>query len=145
MPMTDYTIVNVKPTGAQLAYLREAVGWSARAVDDIQRGLDGSLFAVCAFAGNEIIGSARVVGDGCSVFYVQDVIVLPAYQGLGVGKAIMEKIMEYIENHACEGAVVGLMAAVGRESFYEQFGFHVRPNEREGAGMIQFWKRNQGC
>lgn len=35
--------------------------------------------------------------------------------------------------------VVGLMAAVGKEPFYQKFGFHTRPNEREGAGMLQFW------
>lgn len=28
-----------------------------------------------------------------------------------------------------------LLAAKGRESFYEQFGFVKRPNEREGCGM----------
>lgn len=141
--MSDYTVVNIKPTGVQLGYLREAVGWSQRDVADIQKGLDGSLFAVCAFTGDDIIASARVVGDGCSVFYVQDVIVLPEYQGRGVGMAIMNRIMEFIGENACEGAVVGLMAAVGRESFYEQFGFHTRPNENQGAGMMQHWKRQQ--
>jgi predicted N-acetyltransferase YhbS len=135
-----YRVLPVKPTGAQLQSLREAVNWGKRDAADIQKGLDGSLFAVCAYLGEELVGSARVVGDGRSVFYIQDVIVLPSHQGKGLGNAMMERVMKYIAGAACEGAVVGLMAARGREPFYERFGFHARPNEREGAGMVQFWK-----
>lgn len=141
--MQDIRIAAMKPTGEQLSTLRQSVGWSYRNVEDIQKGLDGSLYAVCALLDDEIVGSARVVGDGRSVFYIQDVIVRPEHQGQGIGRAMMEKVMDYIASAACQGAVVGLMAAVGREPFYERFGFHTRPNEREGAGMLQFWNTNR--
>lgn len=132
-------LVTKLPTAEQYLELRELVGWRSREVADAKEGLAGSLHGVCAMQGDEIVGMARVVGDGRSVFYVQDVIVRPGFQGLGIGRAVMEKIMQYIAAHACKGAVVGLMAAVGKEPFYEKFGFHTRPNEREGAGMLQFW------
>jgi GNAT superfamily N-acetyltransferase len=135
----EYRIVAVKPTGAQINALRLAVGWKLLEEGDFQRGLDGSLFAVCAFAGDEPVACARVVGDGRTVFYVQDVIVRPEYQGCGVGRAMMERVMEFIAQHACEGAVVGLMAAKGKEGFYEKFGFKARPNENDGPGMMQRW------
>lgn len=138
---TGYEILPIKPTGEQLVRLCEAVGWSGRNKEDIQKGLDGSLFAVCAVMGGGLIGSARVVGDGRSVFYIQDVIVLPEHQAKGVGRAMMRRVMEYIASAACEGAVVGLMAAKDKEPFYEKFGFHARPNEKEGAGMQQYWKK----
>jgi GNAT superfamily N-acetyltransferase len=139
---TGYHILPLKPTGGQLLALRQAVGWkNPRSPGDLQAGLDGSLFAVCAYFGRELVGTARVVGDGRTVFYIQDVVVLPEHQGKGVGKAMMERVMKYIARAACEGAVMGLMAAAGKEGFYERFGFHARPNEREGAGMIQYHKK----
>jgi len=38
---------------------------------------------------------------------------------------------------------VNLMAAKGQESFYKQFGFEERPNEKDGAGMAQWVKKNK--
>ncbi len=137
--MDQIELVTKLPTAEQYLELRELVGWRGREVADAEVGLAGSLHGVCAMQGDVLVGMARVVGDGRSVFYVQDVIVRPGHQGLGIGRAVMEKIMDYIAAHACKGAVVGLMAAVGKEPFYEKFGFHTRPNEREGAGMLQFW------
>jgi GNAT superfamily N-acetyltransferase len=137
--MLEYTIKERKPTADELCRLRDAVGWRKRDTADLQLGLDGSLFGVCAELAGEVIGTARVVGDGRSVFYVQDVIVTPGHQGRGIGKAMMEKVMGFIASHACTGAVVGLMAAKGREPFYEKFGFASRPDDRYGAGMTQFW------
>jgi GNAT superfamily N-acetyltransferase len=135
----ESTTVDEKPTAEQLLYLREAVGWNLYDAEDMRAGLDGTLFAVCAYSGGEIVGSARVVGDGRTVFCIQDVIVLPAHQGKGIGRMMMERVMAYIAREACEGASVGLMAAAGKEQFYEKFGFHARPNEREGAGMQRRW------
>jgi hypothetical protein len=53
----------------------------------------------------------------------------------------MNRVMKFINENAAVGAVVGLMAAKGKESFYEKYGFCKRPDENFGAGMIQFWKR----
>jgi hypothetical protein len=52
----------------------------------------------------------------------------------------MNKIMEYIRLHASENTVIGLMAAKGKEPFYERYGFTVRPNDKLGSGMTMFWK-----
>lgn len=60
---------------------------------------------------------ARVIGDGGMTSYVQDVIVEPAHQGQGIGGQQMGRVMAYIGAHAVPGAVVGLMAAAGKEGF----------------------------
>lgn len=142
--MAEYTLVFRKPTGAELSALRRAAGWRVLSDADSQAGADGSLFAVVAESGGEFVGTARVVGDGRTVFYVQDVLVRPDWQGRGVGRAMMEQVMQYIASAACDGANVCLMAARGKEAFYEKFGFHTRPNEREGAGMQIRWKSHGG-
>ena len=36
------------------------------------------------------------------------------------------------------GRVVGLMAATGKESFYERLSFNIRPNARQRSGMQRF-------
>jgi predicted N-acetyltransferase YhbS len=83
----------------------------------------------------------RVSGDGGYTIFLTDVIVLPEYQEKGIGKALMTKAMKYIKEQFLEkgqgGGGVNLMSAKGRESFYKQFGFEERPNEKVGAGMAQ--------
>lgn len=88
---------------------------------------------------DRIVVMTRIVGDGATCFYIQDVVVRPEYQKTGMGTAMMEKTMKYIENTACRGAVVGLMSAKGKEAFYEKFGFWKRPVGNFGYGMMQFW------
>lgn len=99
------------------------------------------MYCVCAQIEDEVVGMARVVGDGSICFYIQDVIVKPEYQSMGIGKKMMESVMIYISKNAGSGAIVGLMSAKGKEEFYKKFGFWQRPNDNFGHGMMQFWKR----
>ena len=50
---------------------------------------------------------------------------------------MLRQTMKHLKDTMEEGFAVKLflMAAVGRESFYEQFGFERRPNETGGAAM----------
>lgn len=119
--------------------LRKTAGLNAynRPIEVAQKGLDNSLYGISVYNDdNELVGMARVIGDGYTCFYVQDVIVRPNYQGKGIGKIIMRKIIAYLDNVE-ENAIVALMSAKGKESFYEQFGFIRRPNDTYGSGMIR--------
>jgi len=128
------------PTIGEYNRMRAHVGWGAYAdVQAAAHGLEHSLFHVTVRDSAELIGMGRVIGDGAITFYIQDVIVIEAYRGRGIGKAIMDRIMAYIARTATEDAVVGLFAAKGKEAFYERFDFIPRPNEALGKGMIQFW------
>jgi ribosomal protein S18 acetylase RimI-like enzyme len=82
----------------------------------------------------------RVIGDGGMVYYIQDLIVLPEFQGQEIGSKMMDKIMAYISAHASHNTIIGLMSAVGKERFYERYGFTTRPTEKYGAGMTMFWR-----
>lgn len=139
--MVGYQLVERKPQAEEIIELRESVGWGIINIDSMQIGLDNSIYGVCAVYNAKVIGTARVIGDGVTVFYIQDVIVKPEFQGTGIGTALLKSCMKYISDRACNGAIVGLMSAKGKETFYEQFGFWRRPNENFGAGMMQFWER----
>ena len=132
------------PTTQEYNRLRDHVGWSVYAdADAVAYGLEHSLFHVTVRDGDELIGMGRVIGDGAITFYIQDVIVREDYRGRGVGKAIMERLMDYVARTATEDAVVGLFAAKGKEPFYERFDFIPRPNEALGKGMVQFWSMDK--
>lgn len=139
--MGNYIVVERMATVKELIELRRLVGWGIPDEEALSLGLDNSLYGVCVIIDGNIAGTARIIGDRSTCFYIQDVIVHPEYQRKGIGLSMMEKIMNYIDKHACQGAVVGLMSAKGKEQFYERFGFWKRPNEHFGHGMMQFWEK----
>lgn len=130
------TLVNRAPTLAEYRELREAVGWGNGDREAQQFGLNNALYSVCLVCQNKVIGGGRVVGDGGNYFYVQDIIVLPAYQGCGLGRRIMDAVMGYVNVHARSGAFVALMAAKGVGPFYERYGFKERPPDRPGMWFL---------
>ncbi len=125
-------------------HLREAVGWGRLPEEQAQIGLNRSDYVVRAGDGDRTVGMARVLSDGGCVAFILDVVVLPEYQRQGIGKTMLRMVMEYLQEELQHRGViyVGLMAAKGKEEFYQQFGFEQRPNDRLGAGMTQ-WLRSE--
>jgi GNAT superfamily N-acetyltransferase len=94
---------------------------------------------IVAYDGEEAVGMARLLHDGGFQAFIVDVVVMPEYQRMGIGKEMINSIIDYIYSHLDEGEIiyVGLMSAKGKEEFYEQFGFTQRPNDSLGSGMTQ--------
>jgi len=135
---TEYRFVEALPSISDYSRLRAAVGWSELSLEAMEVGLRGSLYSVCVYHGEELVGFGRVVGDGGIYFYIQDVIVLPEHQGQGLGKVIMSRIMAYLAEHARPNSFIGLMAAKEAQMFYERYGFARRPSDR--PGMFLLWE-----
>jgi ribosomal protein S18 acetylase RimI-like enzyme len=66
-----------------------------------------------------IVGVGRALADGVDTSYVCDVAVLPEYQGTGLGKQIVAKLVERSRGHK----KIILYAVPGKEPFYRKFGF----------------------
>lgn len=139
--MKECMILEQLPGPADYNRLRQAVGWGIYQEAVIEQFLPNSLYCVCALIESEIVGMARVIGDGGLVYYIQDVIVFPPYQRQGIGTRLMDRIMAYIQAHAHHNTIVGLMAAHDKEPFYEKYGFTRRPTDRFGAGMTLYWSK----
>lgn len=139
MNTEGFEVVEREPTVSEYRRLRRAVGWSDVSDEGIVVGLENALYSVVLLRGGLTVGCGRVVGDGGIYFYIQDIIILPEYQGLGLGRLIMDKVMNYLRGRAAPGAFVGLMAAEGVAPFYERYGFKVRPEDAPGMGMR--WER----
>ncbi|WP_419775316.1 GNAT family N-acetyltransferase [Ignavigranum ruoffiae] len=72
------------------------VFWSAYTSnpEQLENALNNSLKIWTAWEDSLLIGLARVVGDGCTIIYIQDILVLEAYQGRGLGSHFLEMILE---------------------------------------------------
>ena len=114
--------------------LRDISGLSPRSREAAKIGLPNSLYGVQITFNDEVVGMGRVVGDGALNFEVVDVAVDPAHQGKGLGRMIMQNIMDYLDKTAQKNAYITLMADV--PALYEKFGFKLsRPNS-EGMYIV---------
>ncbi|MDR1693554.1 MAG: GNAT family N-acetyltransferase [Oscillospiraceae bacterium] len=121
------------------AKLRASAGWREVHPDQLRAGLRSSAFIVAAQDGGSTVGMARLIYDGGYVAFIVDVLVLPQYQGRGIGKAMMERVLRNLRDRLKDGYTiqVDLMSAKGKEGFYEKFGFVKRPDNVYGCGMTQ--------
>lgn len=90
---------------------------------DIARAFHGSYAVVFAFKGDMLVGAARATSDGVFYATVFDVVVAPDHQGQGVGRLILEGLLEQLPFDR-----VYLTATAGNEPFYAKFGFLEQTN-----------------
>lgn len=129
-------------TAEEYMELRRKVGWCEFALEEAQAGIDNAYMVRCARDENKAIGVVRLLWEGGYIAFLSDVIVDPMYQGQGIGKKLVESIIERVKADMKPGYKVKicLLAAKGKEPFYEKFGFSERPNDKLGAGMDQWFE-----
>ena len=131
--------VSLAPPGAEeFVSLRAQVGWGDTCSKLAEKGLANSLFHVTVRDDAQLIGMGRVIGDDALFYYIQDVVVAPAYQNLGIGRILMNEIETYLKTNVARGATVALLAAQGKESFYARYGYLERTGSPLGKGMCRF-------
>lgn len=130
--------IDKTPTADEFNQLTEAVGWGRRENVIVEEALRYTLYSVCAYDEDKLIGYGRIIGDKTIFLHIHDVMVRPEYQSMGIGTGIMNKILDKVNEYrgVSSGMRVYLGASKGKEGFYEKFGFVGRPNESLGAGMV---------
>lgn len=123
MEREQVRVVREIPDAGDYAALRRQAGLSPRSEQGIRVGLGNSLFAVCLYAENELIGMGRVVGDGGCFLQIVDIAVRPDYQGQGLGRLVMDEIMAYLTREAPPEAYVSLIADQPADRLYLKYGF----------------------
>jgi GNAT superfamily N-acetyltransferase len=83
----------------------------------IEREKDG---ATPAKQGFQQVGFARVISDFATIAYLGDVFVLESHRGLGLGKWMMECIMQH---PALQGLRRWMLLTRDAHGLYSQFGF----------------------
>jgi len=80
------------------------------------------LFAVAKYE-DQIVGMGRVLSEGISDAYIQDVVVLKAFRKRGIGGGIIRMLLK--ELIARKISWIGLISVPGAEDFYKEIGFEV--------------------
>lgn len=80
----------------EIMALYKSVGWInyTKKPEMMKKAYENSLTVLGAYIEDNLIGIIRVVGDGHSIIYIQDIIVNPKYQRQGIGSLLLNKIME---------------------------------------------------
>lgn len=79
-------------TQVALEELYGSVGWTAYTdqAQDLVSMLENSLYHISAWDGERLVGLARAVGDSYVIGYIQDILVHPDYQRLGIGGHLLQ-------------------------------------------------------
>ena len=116
-------------------HLYQAVGWTTYTNQPqmLEQALSHSLAIYVACDGEKIVGLVRLVGDGFSSIFVQDLIVLPTYQRQGIGSNLMkEALADYNDAYQVQLATEQTEKTLG---FYRSLGFETL-STYDCAGMI---------
>ena len=116
-------------------HLYQAVGWTnyTNQPQMLEQSLAHSLAIYVARDGEEIVGLVRLVGDGFSSVFVQDLIVLPSYQRQGIGSDLMKEALgDYKDAYQVQLATEQTEKTLG---FYRFLGFETL-STYDCTGMI---------
>lgn len=130
-------------TPSEYLSLRKSVGWEKLSDQQATRGVKNTTFVVTARDDGRAVGMGRVLFDYGYTAYIGDIIIRPDYQRKGIGKRIVEQLIQTVLDAADAGDYLMFIlgAAKGKEAFYKQFGFVERPNDSVGAGMTLYLRK----
>jgi len=115
----------------QIVELYKSGGWwqddyESDGLDSLIKGSFAFAIAVDATTGNAV-GMGRAISDGVSDAWLQDIVVLDDYRKRGIGRAIIEKLLQFCQEKKL--GWIGLVAEPGTKEFYMPLGFDILPGE----------------
>ena len=122
-------------------HLYQAVGWTnyTNQPQMLAQALTHSLAIYLARDGEKIVGLVRLIGDGFSSVFVQDLIVLPSYQRQGIGSTLMKQALaDYKDAYQIQLATEQTEKTLG---FYRSLGFETL-STYDCTGMIWVNRKN---
>lgn len=142
----QFAETTVEPSPAldmdEVAALYRAVGWTSYTDDvpTLEAALAGSSHVVAARCDGHLVGLARVISDGATICYLQDVLVHPDAQRAGVGRALVLAALEpYV---SVRQKVLLTDDEPGQRAFYESLGY--RETRDHDAGPLRAFVRFDG-
>ena len=131
---TDYI------TAEEYMGFRKAVGWAEFPLEEAEEGLKNS-FICCLRQDDKPIALGRVIWDHGYVVYIADVIVLPEYQGKGVGRQIINTLEK--DEYFTRAKRIEIPASITGVPFYLKMGYNYKngitePDEEHIIRMEKF-------
>ena len=83
------------PAMTDLLALYSSVGWTNYTNNPtmLEEAVKASLWQLAVYDEKELVAYIRLVGDGHSVIFVQDLLVRPDHQRQGIGKKLLEEAL----------------------------------------------------
>lgn len=109
--------------GSMLLSLYNKAGMLSRFVkkneyEKVMTAFERSFKVVTAWDGERLVGAGRMLSDGICYGAIFDLGVLPEYQKQGIGKGIMQMLL-----NGNEHLPIHLTSTFGNEEFYKKLGF----------------------
>jgi len=137
--MSSFKIVESRDLErAALVGLYASVGWSAYASDpdSLVRAIKQSSYVASAVDSAEnLVGVVRAISDDVSICYIQDLLVHPAHQRAGAGRALVDRVLKRYA-HVRQRVLI-TDDEPGQRAFYESIGF-VEAGDFEPASLRAF-------
>ncbi|OBS61659.1 GNAT family acetyltransferase [Enterococcus mundtii] len=108
---------------SELENLYASVGWTSYTndLDRLEKAIAHSLSVITAWHQDKLVGLIRVVGDGQTIIYIQDLLVHPDYQNKKIGTYLLAAILQ--EYKDVRQKMLLTEDAPDVRHFYEGFGF----------------------
>jgi aralkylamine N-acetyltransferase len=123
-----FDFLKTADTGALKALYKDAGWWDencAQHPEFLSRVVRQSALFVGAFSDQKMIGMGRALSDLVSDAYIQDVTVLRAFRGKGIGTKIIRLLIAGLKDHRVDW--IGLIGEPNTRVFYENLGFREMP------------------
>ncbi|MNC50701.1 Acetyltransferase (GNAT) family protein [compost metagenome] len=136
----EVTFIESIPKVEEYMLLIESTGWGGileKGRTLLNCSLENSWYSISVYTkNNEIIGFGRVLSDGSLHALICDVIILPEYQGNGIGSELLQKLIMKCKQHNI--LMIQLFSAKEKYEFYEKHGFEKRPDHSPGMRLKPF-------
>jgi GNAT superfamily N-acetyltransferase len=118
----EYAVGDLRPADRDLVYrfLSKDAYWSQGLPRDVFDTAVANSLCFAAYAGDDLVGYARVVTDRATFAWLCDVFVLPAHRGKGVSKLLMDAVMARPELARVRNFMLATRDAHG---LYAKYGF----------------------
>lgn len=116
---------NIKLNKDDVFKLYDDAKWTAYTNNmlNLMDAIKNSLLVITAWDNDKLIGLVRVVGDGITIIYIQDILVLESYRRKGIASNLMNKILNKYKD--VRQKVLLTDEQTVNKMFYEKLGFRV--------------------
>ncbi len=130
--MNTYTIKYNELTAEQFITLWKSVWGNGPSVEQTELAMKNTLFRISVWDNDKIVAMARMIGDMGLDYYIKDVVVIPEYQHKGIGRMMINELLNFINENGVKGTdiFVELCAMPDKIPFYSKFGFESNEAQR---------------
>ncbi|WP_078553112.1 GNAT family N-acetyltransferase [Bacillus alkalicellulosilyticus] len=125
------------PTKDEFYQLYQTTGWNKDgelSEKQLHQAIKHCWYSVSAYENEQLIGYGRIISDGVYQALLCDLIVHPSYQGRGIGKMLLNTLIEYCRQQNIRK--IQLFCATGKKPFYDKIGFVERLPQSPGMELF---------